>query len=98
MQVVAGNPVPAEDQVVPHVHAHRQDQHCFAEYITQAMVDEYRRPQALSPSVGSCCHGELAWLARQRQAQRSHQARADEAVRRPRVQQDGHAAYAVRRR
>jgi hypothetical protein len=61
-------------------------------------VDEHRRPQALSPAGGRRRHGERARLAQQRQAQRRHQARADEAVRCPCVQQDGHAAYAIRRR
>jgi hypothetical protein len=84
---VAGDAVPAEDQVVPHVHVHRRDRHRFAEHVAQAKVDEHRRPQALRPAGGRRRHGERARLARQRQAQRRHQARADEAVRRPRVQQ-----------
>jgi hypothetical protein len=49
LQIVAGDPVPAEDQVVSQVHIHRRDRHCFAEHVTQAKMDDHRRPKAQLP-------------------------------------------------
>ena len=100
LQVVAGHPVPAEpeDKVFLHVHVQWRlgDRHRLAEHVAQAKVGQHRRPKALSPACGRRRHGEQARLARQRQAQRSRQARA--MMRRPRVQRDGHAANALRSR
>lgn len=97
-QVVAGDPVPPEDEVVPHVHVHWRDRHRLVECVSQAKVDQHRHSQPLLPLGSSRRYRERTRLARARKVQSRRQARADEAVCRSRIQDGGHMADPLRRR